>query len=224
MRGAVREDMGKMKAGHPYFPGRWAGHKKQTKEERNARSHKRHLERWANDPDYRERLRGYWRKFSTKRYHSDPDYRESQREWNRSYRQRYVDDPEFRERQREYVRKSRLKNREQYLERQRQRDRLRYAADPEYRTRHSKTAEMRERRRKYQREYHALRRLDPKYREYQRKNQFKRRKANRDSAQWELALAKKREYYASRRATTRITELVPIPKKTATKRTKKRTK
>src|SRR6267154_1169561 len=70
---------------------------------------KRTRERYATDPEYRERRRGPLRERRRERYAIDPEYRERQREQQRKrYQARYASDPEFRERKRERQRKRHL--------------------------------------------------------------------------------------------------------------------
>jgi hypothetical protein len=73
----------------------------------------RQRERYATDPEYRERERQRQRE----RYATDPEYRKRKRQ---QLLERYATDPEYRERQRQG-----------HLERQRER----YANDPEHRAR-----------------------------------------------------------------------------------------
>src|SRR5712675_1230886 len=75
---------------------------------------KRMRERYATDPEYRERRRGPLRERRRERYAVDPEYREQVLE---RQRERYASNPEFRERKRE-----------------RQRHRMRYTSDVERRT------------------------------------------------------------------------------------------
>jgi hypothetical protein len=68
----------------------------------------RRRERYANDPEYRERRKAYQRAYRARRYENDPEYRERKIRQNRE---------------------SHLRNREERNARQR----ARYAANPEYR-------------------------------------------------------------------------------------------
>src|SRR5262249_38653801 len=59
---------------------------------------RRERERYANDPEYRERKRQQQRERMRKRYATDPEYRELLLERQRKrQRKRYANDPEYRE-------------------------------------------------------------------------------------------------------------------------------
>ena len=86
---------------------------------------KRMRERYATDPEYRERRRGPLRERRRERYAIDPEYREQVLE---RQRERYATDPEYRERKRQQV-----LERKRERQRQRKRHLLGHASDLERR-------------------------------------------------------------------------------------------
>ncbi|MFZ4809641.1 MAG: hypothetical protein ACOYLQ_20490 [Hyphomicrobiaceae bacterium] len=81
----------------------------------------RKRERYATDPEFREREKERKRKQYREKYAVDPEYRERKLERDRKWRrEKYAADPEYRERK---------------LERERNRKREKSATDPEFRER-----------------------------------------------------------------------------------------
>ena len=113
--------------------------------ERQRLINQRRREKYANDPEYRAKL-----KEEVKQRKSTPKYKEKR---NQKQRERYANDPEYRkrvnERQNKYVRERYARDpeyRRRKLDKKNKRERERYARDPEFRRR--KNEERNARRRK----------------------------------------------------------------------------
>ena len=119
----------------------------EVKERVRERAH----ERYATEPEYREKNNDHSRQYQSKRWAEDPDWRERRNayvgEWKRERRK----DPEFRKREtlQQQLRREDPAHREQRNSRAR-----------EYKRRRRQDPDFREKERQYQREYHARKRAE----------------------------------------------------------------